>query len=355
MYNFKNLQKYIFCLNKKKIFLYIDVLELIDDSLLFVIYYYFCKNNNKYMTWEQEIKEYKIFIELEKGLSENSIGAYLNDIGKLKEYITEIRNLPLNPEFIQFKHLQDFIMYIAQLGVSSATQARLISSVRSFYKFLVLEDKIDTSPATLLEAPRLSRKIPEVLSIEEIDMIISAIDLSMPEGQRNRAMIETLYSCGLRVSELVNLKISNLFFDEGFIKITGKGDKQRLVPISDLAKKEISNYVHQIRVHLSIQEGFEDYVFLNRRGKNLTRNMIFIIIKDLALKAKIGKKISPHTFRHSFATHLVEGGADLRAVQEMLGHASITTTEIYTHIDQSYLRETILSFHPRGQIERNKN
>jgi len=304
------------------------------------------------MDWQDEIKEYKIFLELEKGLSNNSVEAYLHDIYKLKEYITEVKNYPLEPTALQYKHLQDFVIYIAEFGISEATQARIISSLRSFFKFLIVDDKIDKNPASLLQPPRLSRKIPEILSVEEIDKIISVIDLSQPEGHRNRAMIEVLYSCGLRVSELVNLKISNLFFEQGFIKITGKGGKQRLVPISDRAKQEIVNYLDQKRNQLNIQSGFEDFVFLNRRGKSITRNMIFIIIKDLTIKAEINKKVSPHTFRHSFATHLVEGGANLRSVQEMLGHASITTTEIYTHLDQSYLRETILSFHPRGNIEK---
>ncbi|MEA3451225.1 MAG: site-specific tyrosine recombinase XerD [Bacteroidota bacterium] len=304
------------------------------------------------MDWNEEIKEFKIFLDIEKGLSNNSVTAYLNDIYKLKEYITEIKNFPLKPTALQFKHLQEFIIYIAELGVSEATQARLISSLRSFFKFLLIDNKIDKNPASLLQPPRLSRKIPEILSVEEIDKIISAIDLSQSEGHRNRAIIEVLYSCGLRVSELTNLKISNLFFEQGFIKITGKGEKQRLVPISDRAKEEIVNYLEQKRTQLNIQSGFEDFVFLNRRGKSITRNMIFMIIKDLTAKAEINKKVSPHTFRHSFATHLVEGGANLRSVQEMLGHASITTTEIYTHLDQSYLRETILSFHPRGNIEK---
>ncbi len=303
------------------------------------------------MTWDNQISKFKTYLKLEKGLSENSISAYINDLKKLKNYISKIKKHNIKPHLLQLKHLQNFIMYIADLGVSTATQSRLISSIRAFYKYLLLVDKIDTSPATLLENPRLSRKLPEILSVEEIDKIIESIDLSHKQGHRNKAIIETLYSCGLRVSELVNLKISNLFFDEGFIKIIGKGNKQRLVPVSKTAMENISLYAKNYRNKINIQEGYEDYVFLNRRGKKITRNMIFIIIKETAKKAKINKNISPHTFRHSFATHLVEGGADLRAVQEMLGHESILTTEIYTHIDQSYLRDTILTFHPRGKSD----
>lgn len=303
------------------------------------------------MTWKTQISDYKSFLKLEKGLLNNSIVAYLSDLQKLEEYILGVRQLTILPENLQQKHLQDFVMYMAELGISATTQARLISGIRSFFKYLVLNDFIKSSPASYLEAPRISRKIPEVLSIEEIDLIIEQIDLSKPEGHRNLAIIETLYSCGLRVSELINLKISNLFFEESFIRVLGKGEKQRLVPISHKAMKEISIYVNNYRNNLKIQPNFDDYLFLNRRGRNLTRNMIFIIIKDLVFKAKIDKIVSPHTFRHSFATHLVEGGADLRAVQEMLGHKSITTTEIYTHLDQSYLRETILSCHPRAKKE----
>jgi len=300
------------------------------------------------MNWEKQIIEYKNFLNLEKGLLRNSIEAYLQDISKLYEYIVKIKKLTIEPENIQQKHLEDFIFYVAELGVCENTQARIISGIRSFYKYLVITDKILSSPAQFIDTPKLFRKIPEVLSLEEIDKILSHIDLSKAEGYRNLAIIETLYSCGLRVSELVNLKFSNLFFEQGFIKIVGKGEKQRLVPISPKAIKEINNYVINCRNHYIIATGFEDIIFLNRRGKSISRNMIFMIIKELATIADINKNISPHTFRHSFATHLVEGGADLRAVQEMLGHESITTTEIYTHLDQTYLRETILSFHPRA-------
>ena len=303
------------------------------------------------LNWENQISEYKSFLKLEKGLSENSILAYISDVIKLKEYIVDVKRYVLQPHLVQYKHLQNFIFYIVELGVSQATQSRIISAIRSFYKFLLISNKIQKNPAELLETPRLVRKIPDVLSIEEIDKIIEVIDLSTGQGLRNKAIIETLYSCGLRVSELINLKISNLFLDEGFIKVVGKGDKQRLVPISKKAIDLIVFYVNNDRKKIDIQLNFDDYLFLNRRGKPLTRNMIFMIIKDLVKKAEIDKNVSPHTFRHSFATHLVEGGADLRAVQDMLGHESITTTEIYTHIDQSYLRETIISFHPHGKKE----
>lgn len=300
------------------------------------------------MNWNNQITDYKSYLKLEKGLSENSVEAYLNDFIKLQEYILGIRKLSILPEHLQQQHLQDFVIYMAELGISKTTQARLISGIRSFFKYLIMNDYIKDNPASMLETPRITRKIPEILSVEEIDLLLEQIDLSKPEGHRNLAMLETLYSCGLRVSELTELKISNLFFDESFIRVRGKGDKQRLVPISQKAIKEISVYFNNNRNQIDIQPGFEDFLFLNRRGKTLSRNMVFIIIKELAIAAGITKNISPHTFRHSFATHLVEGGADLRAVQEMLGHESITTTEIYTHIDQSYLRETIMNHHPRA-------
>ena len=303
------------------------------------------------MLWLNEIQEFKIYLKFERGLSENSIEAYLYDVKQLYSFFAKERNIAIEPYSVQPKHLQDFVLFIAETGISQATQARILSSVRAFFKYLLHNDKIETNPSELLETPKLQRKIPEVLTVDEIDDLINAIDLSLPEGQRNRAIIETLYSCGLRVSELTTMKLSNLFFEQGFVKIVGKGDKQRLVPISDKAKREIILYIENYRNFLDIKPDFEDIVFLNRRGRSLTRNMIFLIIKDLAQKAEIDKKISPHTLRHSFATHLVEGGADLRAVQQMLGHSSITTTEIYTHIDRSYLRDTIISFHPHGQAE----
>jgi integrase/recombinase XerD len=251
------------------------------------------------------------------------------------------------PEKISLKQLEQFSQYLSKLGMSDYSQARIISGVRAFYKFLLMEDMMNHNPTELLEGPKLKRKLPDVLSYEEINSIIASIDLSKPEGMRNKAMLETLYSCGLRVSELINLKISNLFLDVEFIKVIGKGDKERLIPIGTDAIKYINIYRNEIRVHTPVQKGEEDILFLNRRGKGLSRMMVFNIIKDAVNEAGIKKDISPHTFRHSFATHLVEGGADLRAVQEMLGHESITTTEIYTHLNREYLRETILKFHPR--------
>jgi len=301
------------------------------------------------MKWEDSIQNFKNYILLEKGLSDNTLEAYLHDVKRLWQYIKSISKTEIQPEFVTKSHLQNFVVFIAELGVSEATQARIISSVRAFYKFLFQTEVIKNNPAKLLETPRQTRKIPEVLTVEEVDRIINAVDLSRSDGYRNRAIIETLYSCGLRVSELISLKLTDIFAEQRFVKITGKGNKQRLVPISNKALEEINNYLEYTRKKNVIKEEYENILFLNRRGASLTRNMVFIIIKELAQKAEIGKKISPHTFRHTFATHLVEGGADLRAVQEMLGHSSITTTEIYTHINQEYLRDTILNFHPRGK------
>lgn len=301
------------------------------------------------MEWNDDIENFKNFLKLEKGLSENTVEAYLNDVFKLRSYLKNVSK-EIQAKFVTSTHLQNFVVSIAELGISEATQARIISSIRAFFKFLYQTDEIKINPSKLLETPRQKRKLPEILTVEEIDKIIEAVDLSKPEGYRNKAIVETLYSCGLRVSELISLKLTNIFAEQSFVKITGKGDKQRLVPISDKALAEIKNYIDNTRNKIEIKEGNENILFLNRRGAALTRNMIFLIIKDLAKKAEIKKVISPHTFRHSFATHLVEGGADLRAVQEMLGHSSITTTEIYTHIDQEYLRDTILNFHPRGNF-----
>ena len=249
---------------------------------------------------------------------------------------------------ITMENVQTFIKYIAELGLSPRSQARLLSGIKAFYKYLLLENEISTDPTELIESPKLGRKLPDTLSIEEVDALIHAVDLSKPEGERNKTMLEVLYSCGLRVSELINLKISNIYFNDGFIRITGKGDKERLVPIGKQAIKCLDIYLNQVRNHQPIQTGCEDFAFLNRRGKPLSRVMIFTIIKNLAEKISLQKTISPHTFRHSFATHLIEGGADLRAVQEMLGHESITTTEIYTHLDRSFLKQTILDYHPRS-------
>jgi len=298
--------------------------------------------------WEAYKKGFKAHLQLEKSLSENSVDAYVHDIEKFTQFLVQ-NNIEKNPKDVELNHLEDFLKWINKLGMTPASQARIISGLRSFYKFCNQEQISQTDPTALLEAPKLAKHLPDTLSFSEIEKIISAIDLSKPEGARNKAIIETLYSCGLRVSELVNLKLSCLYFDDGFVRIIGKGDKERLVPIGASAIKFINIYLENIRVHMPVISGNEDVVFLNRRGKKLSRVMIFLIIKDLAKKASVTKKISPHTFRHSFATHLVEGGADLRAVQEMLGHESITTTEIYTHLDREYLRDTLQQFHPAFQ------
>ena len=298
------------------------------------------------MMWHTYIKGFKSFLKIEKSLSIHSVSAYVNDVKKLTNYL-EIVNLQCAPAELKLKHLQDFIKWINELGLSANSQARIISGIKSFYHYLILENILNEDPTELLEAPKTSRKLPDVLDIEEINKLVTAIDLSKPEGERNRVIIETLYSCGLRVSELVNLKISNIFINDGFIKITGKGNKERLVPIGSIALKLITNYIKDIRVHVPVKKNCTDILFLNRRGDMLTRVMVFTIIKELVHKTGLKKRISPHTFRHSFATHLIEGGADLRAVQEMLGHESITTTEIYTHLDREFLRSTILQYHPR--------
>lgn len=295
--------------------------------------------------WEPYKKGFKAYLQLERSLSNNSISAYLNDLEKLTGYLQEKGDLK-NPSELRLNDLQKFVQWIAQLGMTPTSQARIISGIRTFYKYCLLEDISPTDPTTLLEAPRLKRALPDVLSFEEIENIISQIDLSTPQGTRNKAILETLYSCGLRVSEVVNLKLSQLYTDVGFVRVFGKGNKERLVPIGSSAIKYISLYKNNIRSHQTVQPGEEDILFLNRRGKRLTRVMVFLIIKDLVKKAGIKKTISPHTFRHSFATHLIEGGADLRAVQEMLGHESITTTEIYTHLDREFLRKTLEQFHP---------
>jgi len=295
--------------------------------------------------WEAYKKGFKAFLQLEKSLSENSVNAYVHDLEKFTQFLI-IHKLEKSPKEIELTHLEDFLKWITGLGMTSTSQARIISGLKSFYKFCIQEQITQTDPTALLEAPKLPRHLPDTLSYDEIEKIISAIDLSTQEGTRNKAILETLYSCGLRVSELVNLKLSAVYFDAGYVRVTGKGDKERLVPIGDSAIKHMKIYVEKIRIHIPVISGNEDVVFLNRRGKKLSRVMIFMIIKDLAKKASITKNISPHTFRHSFATHLVEGGADLRAVQEMLGHESITTTEIYTHLDREYLRDTLQQYHP---------
>ena len=299
------------------------------------------------MNWQGLIKEYEGFLKLEKGLSPNSIEAYLSDIGKLEQYL-DIKKLEAGPEELDQEQLGSFLVWISELGLSARSQARVLSGIKAFYRYLLLEELIEKDPTALLDGPRRGSKLPEVLTVEEIDRMLGKIDLSKSHGRRNKAMLETLYSCGLRVTELVQLQISGIFRAEGFIRVIGKGDKERLVPVSPRALREIDLYFPD-RNALSIEPGYEDILFLNRRGKVLTRNMVFTIIKELALAAGIQKTVSPHTFRHSFATHLVEGGADLRAVQEMLGHESITSTEIYTHLDREYLREAIISFHPRSR------
>ena len=295
--------------------------------------------------WKSYLKGYKAYLQLEKSLSDNSVKAYISDVEKLISFFI-VDKIEKNSSEITLKDLQKFIKWISELGMSSTSQARIISGIKSFYKYCLIEQITQTDPSVLLEAPKTTRKLPDTLSFEEIELLISKLDLSTNDGGRNKAILETMYSCGLRVSELINLKISCLYLDVGFIRVIGKGDKERLVPIGSDATKFIKIYLQTIRTHLKIVNGFEDILFLNKWGKNLSRVMIFYIIKDLAKKASITKTISPHTFRHSFATHLVEGGADLRAVQEMLGHESITTTEIYTHLDRSYLRDTLHQFHP---------
>ena len=297
------------------------------------------------MDWRAAIKGFRAYLKLEKGLSENSIEAYTRDIDKLEQYAAE---RDLKPEAVALSDLRQFITWVNELGMLASSQARVLSGVKSFYKYLLIEDMIKSDPAELLEAPKKQRKLPTVLSYADIEKLLSAIDLSKPEGQRNRAIIEVLYSCGLRVSELTELKLSNLYLDIEFIKVFGKGSKERLVPIGGEAIKALTLWIEQVRVHTPIKKGEEDLVFLNRRGSRLSRVYVFMLIKRLAEMAGIKKTISPHTLRHSFATHLVEGGADLRAVQEMLGHESITTTEIYTHLDREYLKEVITSFHPRN-------
>lgn len=288
---------------------------------------------------------FKAYLQLEKSLSANSINAYLDDLSKLFRFLEEKSK---GPTEASLHDLSTFVHHLYDLGLAATSQARIISGIRAFYRYLKLENEIKDDPSALLELPKLARKLPEVLSIDDINAIILQIDASKPDGQRNKAMLETLYSCGLRVSELTELKISNLFLDDQFIKVIGKGNKERLVPIGSVAIKQIELYIHHVRVHIPIKKGFEDFVFLNKFGRSISRQMVFLIIKDLAEKAGIKKTISPHTFRHSFATHLIDGGADLRAIQEMLGHASITTTEIYTHLDRQYLRDIMIQYHPRS-------
>ncbi|WP_223550267.1 site-specific tyrosine recombinase XerD [Aestuariivivens sp. NBU2969] len=297
------------------------------------------------MKWEHALKDYQLYLKIERGLSKNSLDNYSRDIRKLIAYL-EVHNISISPIDISAETIQDFV-YEAAKSINARSQARLISGLRSFFSYLVFEDYRDSNPLELIESPKIGRKLPDTLEEYEIDQLIAAIDLSKPEGERNRAILETLYGCGLRVSELTNLKLSDLFFDEGFIKVSGKGNKERFVPIVPSTQKYINIYVIEVRSHLNIQSGFEDTLFLNRRGKQLTRAMIFTIVKQLAEKIGLKKSISPHTFRHSFATHLLQNDADLRSIQLMLGHESITTTEIYVHLDKSYLTEVINKYHPR--------
>tara|TARA_R110002074_G_scaffold223009_1_gene393916 strand:- start:29716 stop:30618 length:903 start_codon:yes stop_codon:yes gene_type:complete len=297
------------------------------------------------MNWQHALKDYTVYLKLERGLSKNSIQSYTRDIEKLMSYL-DSHSISVNPIQIEKDTILQFIYEIAKV-INPRSQARIISGLKSFFNYLIFEDYRKDNPLDLIESPKIGRKLPDTLSENEIDRLIQAIDLGSNEGERNRAMLETLYGCGLRVSELIDLKISDLFFEEDFIKVTGKGNKQRFVPISSVNKKYINIYRNEIRVHVNIQEGFQDILFLNRRGKQLTRAMIFTIVKNLAVSIGLQKNISPHTFRHSFATHLLENGADLRAIQQMLGHESITTTEIYMHVDRSHLAEVMNNFHPR--------
>lgn len=299
------------------------------------------------MNWDSYIKQFGQYLKLERSLSQNSIDAYVRDVEKLQQFV-EVSGLKTSPLKISTKELQKFIHYINELGMSAHSQARILSGLKAFFKYLTYEDLIENDPAALLEGPKLGRKLPDTLEYPEIIKMFEAIDLSSPEGTRNRAMLETLYSSGLRVSELVELRLANIYFDIGFLRVVGKGNKERLVPVGRDAMKFLKIYIEEVRVHFPKQKGFESHAFLNRRGKKISRVMIFLIIKGLAEKIGLKKSISPHTFRHSFATHLIEGGADLRAVQEMLGHESITTTEIYTHLDRDYLRQVVQEFHPRS-------
>ncbi len=298
------------------------------------------------MLWKVAMNGFKQYLTLERGMSLHSIDAYLNDVRKLSDYFVEV-GLVEGPEAVKLEHLESFLAWLNDLGLGRRTQARILSGIRAFFRYLMVEELIETDPTELVEGPKLHQKIPDVLTFQQIEELLAAIDLSHPQGVRNRAMLETLYACGLRASELTNLKLSNLFLEVGFVKVIGKNNKERMVPIGASAVKHLGIYLdHQRLPHSKVQPGYEDFVFLNRRGRALSRVMVFNIVKETAAAAGITKKISPHTFRHSFATHLVEGGADLRAVQEMLGHESIVTTEIYTHLDINYLRETILHFHP---------
>jgi integrase/recombinase XerD len=300
------------------------------------------------LDWSKQTAGYKAFLRIEKSLSPNSVEAYLSDLGKLQAFL-EMTRQDVKPESVTYAQLKDFLVWIAEFNLSPRSQARIVSGIKSFFRFLMIDERIASDPSELLESPKPGRKLPVILHLDEINAIIAAIDLSQPEGIRNKAIIETLYSCGLRVSELVNLRITDLFFKEGFIKVTGKGSKQRLVPVSDTAVRYIKEYFQYVRSRMDPVKGAENIVFLNRRGNKLSRVMVFTLLRNLVEKSGINKQVSPHSLRHSFATHLVEGGADLRAVQEMLGHESILTTEIYTHLNREFLRDAIIRFHPRSR------
>jgi integrase/recombinase XerD len=300
------------------------------------------------LDWSKQTAGYKAFLRIEKSLSPNSVEAYLSDLGKLQAFL-EMTRQDVKPESVTYAQLKDFLVWIAEFNLSPRSQARIVSGIKSFFRFLMIDERIASDPSELLESPKPGRKLPVILHLDEINAIIAAIDLSQPEGIRNKAIIETLYSCGLRVSELVNLRITDLFFKEGFIKVTGKGSKQRLVPVSDTAARYIEEYFQYVRSRMDPVKGAENIVFLNRRGNKLSRVMVFTLLRNLVEKSGINKQVSPHSLRHSFATHLVEGGADLRAVQEMLGHESILTTEIYTHLNREFLRDAIIRFHPRSR------
>ncbi len=302
------------------------------------------------MSWDNHLKNFQTHLRLEKSLSSNSIEAYGRDLQRLRQYL-ELAGKSTPPAKVTPQELEGFVRWVATLGLSAPSQARMISGIKTFYKFLILENQIQKNPAADLSTPRLGRKLPFVLSVEQINAMVDTIDLSLPHGQRNKTLVEVLYGSGLRVSEAVELKISDIFFREEYISVTGKGNKQRLVPLGATAARELKLYLDHHRKYIDVKKGFEDHVFLNRRGQKLSRVMIFMIIRELAEKAGINQTISPHSLRHSFATHLVEGGADLRAVQDMLGHESITTTEIYTHLNRDYLRENLISYHPRGRIQ----
>lgn len=300
------------------------------------------------MNWNLALNGFRAHLMLERSMSANSLEAYLRDVSKLQQFLA-LKNLDYKPTEVTTELIADLMQYLESLGLEATSQARTLSGLKTFYRFLLLEDALDVAPTDLIEAPKLGRKIPDVLTVEEVDRIFTAIDLATPQGHRDRAILEVLYACGLRVTELLNLKISKLYFHEGYITVIGKGDKERLIPIGGEAQKHVEYYLNNERKRMKAVKDCEDYLFLSYRGRQLTRAKVFALIKELCAKAEIEKTVSPHTFRHTFATHLIEGGADLKVVQDLLGHESITTTELYTHLDTAYLRETIMMFHPRNK------